>query len=51
VYPEEEMEEIDVAKEWEELKRINMELGKIEKNIEGYLHDLGYLKKYGKNNE
>ena len=51
VYPEEEMEEIDVAKEWKELKRINMELGKIEEKIEGYLHELGYLKRHGKNDE
>ena len=39
VYPEEEMEEIDVAKEWEELKRIDMEFGKIEKKLEGYLKE------------
>jgi len=43
VYPEEEMEEIDVAKEWEELERINLELGKIEEKLEGYLRELGYF--------
>ena len=42
---------IDVAKEWEELKRVNMELGKIEKKLEGYLHELGYLKEHGKNDK
>ncbi len=36
VFPEEETEEIDVAKEWEELKRIEKEIFVIEEKIEGY---------------
>jgi type I restriction enzyme M protein len=40
VYPEEEIEEIDVMKEWAELKRVETELGAIEKKIEGYLAEL-----------
>lgn len=40
VFPEEEMEEIDVAKEWEESKRIERELLVVEKKIEGYLEEL-----------
>jgi type I restriction enzyme M protein len=40
VYPEEEIEEIDVMKEWAELKRVEIELGAIEKKIEGYLAEL-----------
>jgi len=40
VYPEEEIEEIDVMKEWEGLKRIEKELGDVENKIEGYLAEL-----------
>jgi type I restriction enzyme M protein len=40
VFPEEEVEEIDVAKEWENLRRIEGELGGIEKKIEGYLREI-----------
>lgn len=40
VYPEEEIEEIDVMKEWEEIKKIDKELGVVEKKIEGYLTEL-----------
>ena len=42
VFPEEETEEIDVTKEWEELCRLEGELGEIEKKIEGYLRELEY---------
>ena len=42
VYPEEEMEEIDVAEEWKNLQKINNSLQEIEKNIKGYLEELGY---------
>ena len=41
VFPEEEIEEINIAKEWKELKHIESELGKVEKKIEGYLKELG----------
>jgi len=37
VYPEEEIEEIDVMQEWMELKVIDKEIGDVEKKIEGYL--------------
>lgn len=40
VFPEEKMEEIDVAKEWKELKIIEEEIGEAEKRIEGYLKEL-----------
>ena len=42
VFPEEEIEEIDVAKEWEELRKIERELAEVEKKIEGYLKELKY---------
>ena len=37
VFPEEETEEIDVTKEWEELRKLEGELAEVEKRIEGYL--------------
>jgi type I restriction enzyme M protein len=40
VFPEEETEEIDIAKEWEETHKIEKELKEIEKKIEGYLLEL-----------
>lgn len=40
VFPEEEVEEIDVHKEWRELKKIAAELAGVEKKIEGYLESL-----------
>jgi len=40
VFPEEETEEIDVAKEWEELRRIEKEITVVEEKIEGYLKEL-----------
>ncbi|MDI7259308.1 MAG: type I restriction-modification system subunit M [Thermodesulfobacteriota bacterium] len=40
VFPEEETEEIDVAKEWEELKEIEKEIFAVEDKIEGYLREL-----------
>jgi len=42
VFPIEEEEEIDVKAEWEELRRINEELVKVDEKIEGYLRELGY---------
>lgn len=40
VFPEEEIEEIDVAKEWEELQTIEKDIGDVEGKIEGYLRGL-----------
>jgi type I restriction enzyme M protein len=40
VFPEEETEEIDVAKEWEELRMIEKEIFSIEEKIAGYLKEL-----------
>ncbi len=40
VFPEEETEEIDVAKEWEELKKLEKEIFTVEEKIEGYLNEL-----------
>ena len=40
VYPEEEVEEIDVEKEWEELKETEKKISEVEKKIEGYLEEL-----------
>ena len=40
VFPEEETEEIDVVKEWEELRRLEKESMVIEERIEGYLKEL-----------
>ena len=45
VFPEEETEEIDVAKEWKELRRLEGELVEIERRIEGYLRELEYWKR------
>jgi len=42
VFPEEEVEEINVAKEWEGLRKVERELVEIEKKIEGYLKELKY---------
>jgi len=42
VFPEEEVEEIDVAGEWKELRRLEGELVEIERKIEGYLRELEY---------
>jgi len=41
VFPLEETEEIDVAKEWEELRRLEKELVEVERKIEEYLRELG----------
>lgn len=40
VFPEEETEEIDVAREWEELHKLEEELGRIEEKIGQYLKEL-----------
>jgi len=42
VFPMEEEEEIDVKAEWEELKKINEELARVDEKIKGYLRELGY---------
>ncbi len=41
VFPEEEVEAIDIAQEWEALRKIEDELAEVEKKIEGYLEELG----------
>lgn len=40
VFPEEETEEIDVAKEWGGLRRVQKEIVTTEERIEGYLREL-----------
>ncbi len=42
VFPEEEVEEIDVAMEWKEVIRVNQELAELEGRIENYLKELSY---------
>lgn len=41
VFPEEEVEEIDVGKEWDELRAIEGEIAEIEGQIEEYLKEIG----------
>jgi type I restriction enzyme M protein len=41
VFPEEKVEEIDVEKEWEDLREIEEEIAKIEEKINGYLREIG----------
>jgi len=41
VFPEEEVEEIDIEKEWKDLGKIQNEIAVIEKKIEGYLEKIG----------
>jgi len=40
VYPEEEVEEIDIAKEWKDIKSINQRLSETEEKIANYLKEL-----------
>jgi len=40
VFPEEEIEDIDVEKEWNELKEIEKEMIDVDKKIEGYLKEI-----------
>jgi type I restriction enzyme M protein len=40
VFPEEEVEKIDVEKEWEDLRRLEKEGAEIEAKIEGYLKEI-----------
>ncbi|MDL1956176.1 MAG: type I restriction-modification system subunit M [Candidatus Desulfofervidus auxilii] len=42
IFPEEEIEEIDIAKEWKELMWIEKELSEVNKKIEAYLVELEY---------
>ncbi|MCD6563251.1 MAG: SAM-dependent DNA methyltransferase, partial [Thermoproteales archaeon] len=44
VFPEEEVEEIDVAEEWQSLQKVEKELSEIEKKMEEYLIEVGALK-------
>jgi len=41
-YPEEEIEEIDIEKEWKELKEIEENIGEVTGKIENYLAELNY---------
>lgn len=41
VFPEEEIEDIDVEKEWRELKAIEQDASAIDKKLEGYLREIG----------
>jgi len=41
VFPEEEIEEIDVTREWEEIRKIEDEIKEVEKKIEEYLKEVG----------
>lgn len=40
VFPEEETEEIDIEKEWQDMRKIDRELLDVEKKLEGYLEEL-----------
>ena len=40
VFPEEKIIEIDLDKEWKELKQLESELAEVDKKIEGYLAEL-----------
>jgi type I restriction enzyme M protein len=40
VFPQEEIEEIDIEKEWKDLKNLENEINVIENKIEGYLKEL-----------
>ena len=42
VFPREELEKINIAKEWEELRRIEVEIKEVDGRIEGYLEELRY---------
>ncbi len=44
VFPEEEVEEIDIMKEWDEIKNLNLSLKQTEEKIAGYLRELKYDK-------
>ena len=43
VLPKEEIEEIDIAKEWRELLEIERSLKQVEEKIENYLREMGYV--------
>ncbi len=45
VFPEEEIEEIDIAKEWEELAQIEKRIADVDEKLEGYLKEIGAIKK------
>ncbi len=40
VFPQEAQEEIDIGREWEELRSIEKEIAKVEENIQGYLREV-----------
>jgi len=41
VFPEEEVEKIDIAREWKDLGKMQNEIAVIEKKIEGFLKETG----------
>jgi type I restriction enzyme M protein len=43
VYPEEEVEQIDIKKEWQDLQALDSNLKETEKKLEGYLKELKYM--------
>lgn len=45
VFPEEEIEEIDIPKERKELRKIEKEITKVTEKLDGYLRELGYEEK------
>jgi len=40
VYPEDKVEEIDVMKEWKELREIEKDIGEVEEEIKEYLREV-----------
>lgn len=45
VFPEEKVEEIDIAKEWKELSQIEQKLDDVSVKLEGYLREIGSVEK------
>ncbi len=45
VFPEEEIEEIDIVKEWKELAQIDQKLNDVSIKLEGYLREIGSFEK------
>ena len=43
VFPEEEVEEIDIAKEWKEMQKLEQRFAEVKQKLKNYLDELGYL--------
>ncbi len=43
VYPEEEVEQIDIKTEWKEVQNLVINMKETDKKLEGYLKELGYM--------